>query len=223
MKDTDGEKMFNLYVESLNEARLSDTMPHMGDGRPTPGMSSPVVNNPDHELYTPDMYHQLVVQFGRYVNMYHTAGSEAAKADSRAGAVDAAMRLTNFVRTREGAEQIVMQLQNIDADTEPFTSALAMRESYNETNVQPVIEEGIREFFRGMTVKDVVGKIKEKLYQSDELDPDTTKLENLTNGLLMFSLPLLISKAGRELYGYLTGTMPEDSFVKWLETFMTSF
>ena len=221
MKDIDGEIMFNLYVESLRETRLSDEMPHIGDGRPTTGMTSDVVSNPDNELYSPEMYQQLVVQFGTYVNLYHTAGSEQAREENRAGALDAAMKLTNFVKTRDGAEQIAIQLKKMGADTQAFTNALARESTGIESNVQPVIEEGIREFFRGMTMMDVVDKIKARLDPSRPLS--TSSMEAITNGLLMFSLPFAIGKGGRELYEYLTGTMPEDTFFHWLETVLTSF
>lgn len=98
----------------------------------------------------------------------------------------------------------------------------SLRETRLSDEMPHLIEEGVREFFRGMNMKDVVDKIKERLSQSDEFDPDAqSKLRRLTNGMMFFTLPYALGKGGRQLYDYLSGNMSEENFFKWLETFMT--
>jgi len=81
-------------------------------------------------------------------------------------------------------------------------------ESLRET--RPIVEEGMREFFSGMTMRELVNKILAKL-------PDPTSNQKiLIHGLIAVPFAHAIGNGARQFYDFLTGRMPEDNFFQFL-------
>ena len=105
MKDIDGDKMYNLYVESMR----ADDMPHIDRDPPNrSAWQGTNVDDQDNEMATPDMFQGMVTALMKSINKYDIEGSVAF----------AMMLAKNFKETSKSMDYISRKLNKIGVDKE---------------------------------------------------------------------------------------------------------